>query len=110
MRVVIAAAVALSLMPGFAEATDMKSMDHSAMTKSDKIPKTHKAVGVVRKVDAQSNSVTLAHEAVKSLNWPAMTMSFKVQDKAILDKLAQGRKVEVDFEQRGKDYFITKVN
>ena len=106
MRVVIAAAVALVLMPGFAEATDMKNMDHSAMTKSDKIAKTHKAVGVVKKVDPKAGSVTLAHEAIASLNWPAMTMSFKIQDRALLDKLAQGRKVEVDFEQRGKDYVI----
>ena len=110
MRVVIAAAVALALMPGFAEATDMKSMDQGATTKSDKSQKTHKAVGVVKKVDPKASSVTLAHEAIKSLNWPAMTMSFKVQEKALLDRLAQGRKVEVDFEQRGKDYVITKVN
>jgi len=110
MRVVIAAAVALALMPGFAEATDMKSLNQGATSKHDKSQTTHKAVGVIRKVDAQANSVTLAHEAIQSLNWPAMTMSFKVQDKTLLDKLAQGKKVEVDFEQRGKDYVITKVN
>ena len=110
MRVVIAAAVALALVPAYAAATDMKSMDQVATTKSDRSAKTHKAVGVVRKVDAQASSVTLAHESIQSLNWPAMTMSFKVRDKVLLDKLAQGRKVEVDFEQRGKDYVITKVN
>ena len=109
MRVVIAAAVALALVPAYAAATDMKSMDHSAMTQGDKISQTHKAVGIIKKVDAQASSVTLAHEAIRSLNWPPMTMSFKVQDKVLLDKLAQGRKVEVDFEQRGKDYVIVSA-
>jgi hypothetical protein len=30
-----------------------------------------------------------------------------VQDKSVMDKLGQGKKVEVEFEQRGKDYVIT---
>ena len=46
---------------------------------------------------------------VKSMKWPAMTMTFKVKDKAMLDKLGAGKKVEVEFEQRGKDYVITSV-
>ena len=44
-----------------------------------------------------------------TLKWPAMTMTFKVADKALLGKLAEGRKVEFAFEQRGKDYVITGV-
>jgi Cu/Ag efflux protein CusF len=38
-----------------------------------------------------------------------MTMPFKVQDKAALDKLGEGKKVEFEFEERGKDYVITRV-
>lgn len=87
----------------------MKGMDHSAMGKSDKAQATHKAVGVVKKVDPKAGTVALAHEPVKSLGWPAMTMAFKVQDKALLDKLGEGKKVEVEFEQRGKDYVITRA-
>jgi Cu(I)/Ag(I) efflux system protein CusF len=45
----------------------------------------------------------LSHEPVKSLNWPAMTMGFKVRDKALFEKLTKGRKVEVEFVQSGKD-------
>ena len=67
----------------------------------------HKAIGIVKKVDVKAGTVTLAHEPVQSLKWPAMTMAFKVQDTVALEKLGEGRKVEVDFEQRGKDYVIT---
>lgn len=37
------------------------------------------------------------------MNWPAMTMTSKVQDKGLMDKLGQGKKDEVEFEQGGKD-------
>jgi Cu(I)/Ag(I) efflux system periplasmic protein CusF len=70
---------------------------------------THKAVGVVKKIDLKTGTATLAHEPVKSMKWPSMTMAFQVQDKAVLAKLAEGRKVEFEFEQRGKDYVITGV-
>lgn len=43
------------------------------------------------------------------MKWPAMTMAFQVQDKAMLDKLGEGKKVEVEFEQRGKEHVITSV-
>ena len=87
---------------------DMKDMSPSKMAREEKAAK-HVARGTVKSIDAKAGSVTLDHEPVKSLNWPAMAMTFKVQDKALMDKLGQGKKVEVDFEQRGKDYVITRV-
>ena len=69
----------------------------------------HTATGVVKKVDAKSGAVTLAHDPIKSLNWPAMTMGFTVKDKALLDKLAVDKKVEFEFVQQGKDYVVTAV-
>ena len=69
----------------------------------------HTATGVVKKVDAKTGTVTLAHDPVKSLNWSAMTMGFTVKDKMLLDKLAVGKKVEFEFVQQGKDYVITSV-
>jgi Cu(I)/Ag(I) efflux system periplasmic protein CusF len=69
----------------------------------------HRAVGVVKKVDRKASTVTIAHEPVKSMNWPAMNMTFQVKDKSMLDKLRAGKKVEVEFDQRGKDYVITSA-
>ncbi len=71
--------------------------------------KAYKAAGVVKKTDPAKSTVTVAHGAVKDLNWPAMTMAFKVKDKSLLDKLAVDRKVEFSFVQQGKDYVITAV-
>jgi Cu(I)/Ag(I) efflux system periplasmic protein CusF len=70
----------------------------------------HKATGVVKSVDRNKSTVTLAHSPVASLNWPAMTMPFTVKNKALLDKLPVGGKIEFEFAQQGKDYVITRVN
>ena len=70
---------------------------------------THKAVAVVKKVDKDHGKVTLSHEAVKSLNWPAMTMAFSVKDQSLFDKLAAGKKVDVEFVKQGSEYVVTAV-
>ncbi len=69
----------------------------------------HKAAGTVNTIDAKAGIVTLAHGPVKTMNWPAMTMGFKVKDRMLLDKLGDGKKVEVEFVQEDKDYVITAV-
>ena len=40
----------------------------------------HNAMGNVTAVDAAAGTVTIAHEAVASAGWPAMTMTFKLAD------------------------------
>src|SRR5262245_12013603 len=87
---------------------DMKGMDHSKMQMDAKAG-SHTASGIVKSLDANAQIVTLDHGPVASMNWPAMTMSFKVKDKATLGKLQVGSKVDVEFVQQGGDYVITNV-
>ena len=70
---------------------------------------THKGVGVIKDINAADGVVTLAHEPIKSLNWPAMTMGFKVKDKAMVDKIKPGDKVQFTLVQAGKDYVVTEI-
>jgi len=53
--------------------------------------------------------VTIAHGPVESLKWPATTMNFRVKDKALLDRLSSGKKIEFEFVQQGRDYVITSA-
>lgn len=71
------------------------------------VPAVFSVTGVIQNVSP--TEMTLAHDAVPGLKWPAMTMGFKLAN----PKLAQGRKpeqkVRFTFEQRGDDYVITRI-
>jgi Cu(I)/Ag(I) efflux system protein CusF len=90
---------------------DMKDMDMKGMDGGGKKSqsKSHHAIGTVKSVDPSKGTVTLDHEPVASMNWPAMTMTFKAKDKKMLEGVKPGQKLEVDFEKHGKDHIITKV-
>lgn len=91
---------------------DMKGMDMKCMSKapaSTTRQVSHTAKGVVKKIDVTSGMVTVAHGPVETMNWPAMTMAFKVQDKAMIDKFSAGKEVEFDFAKQGKNFIITSV-
>ncbi len=49
--------------------------------------------GVVRKVDAEHGTVTIAHEDIKNLDMPKMTMAFRVKDPAWAKKMKEGDKL-----------------
>ena len=100
------AMIPLSLAQGMG-GMDMKGMDMAKDKKSES--KTHKGAGTVKKVDAAAGAVTIAHGPIKSMNWPAMNMTFAVKDKALLDKFSQDKKVEFEFVQQGSDYVIKSV-
>jgi Cu(I)/Ag(I) efflux system periplasmic protein CusF len=77
--------------------------------KSGKAGTSHTASGVVQGIDAAKGSITLEHEPVKSLNWPAMSMGFKVSDPKLLAKVKQGDKIRFTFHQSGREYVITSI-
>lgn len=65
--------------------------------------------GTVKKVDAKAKKVTLIHEELKSLEMPAMTMVFRVQDDAILEKLKEGANIEFVAERVNGKLTVTQV-
>ncbi|AFL52183.1 Cu/Ag efflux protein CusF [Sinorhizobium fredii] len=65
--------------------------------------------GTVKKIDAKAKKVTLIHEELKSLDMPAMTMVFRVQDDAILEKLKEGSNIEFVAERVNGKLTVTEV-
>jgi Cu(I)/Ag(I) efflux system membrane fusion protein len=66
----------------------------------------------VNAVDPGNGKIDLTHGPMPSLNWPAMTMGFRVEDKTLLKDLKPGDRVH--FEMRGEpdkdgDYIITRI-
>jgi len=109
LAIAAAAAVLAALTPfAIAQSDSMKGMDMKMENKAAS-SKVHKGTGKVTKVDSAGGSVTIAHEPVSTMNWPAMTMTFKAKDKKLLEKVKQGEKVDFEFIQQGKDYVVTAV-
>jgi Cu(I)/Ag(I) efflux system protein CusF len=93
---------------GAMQGMELKDMDAKGQSPSGK-GEVHTATAVVKSVDPTKGIVTLSHEPIKSLNWPAMTMGFSVKDNALFDKLSPGKKVQVELVQQGAAYVVTSV-
>lgn len=83
---------AMEMDQGKQDMGDMKMSNEQPM-QAEKMPKGH---GKVVDVDVKSSHVTLNHEPIADLGWPAMTMGFKVKDGKQLSKLKAGDEVEFD--------------
>jgi Cu(I)/Ag(I) efflux system periplasmic protein CusF len=64
--------------------------------------------GVVLKVDRANATVKLDHEPIPALNWPKMTMLFRLKEGALTDQVKEGDTVEFFLEKSGSDYVIVK--
>jgi Cu(I)/Ag(I) efflux system periplasmic protein CusF len=59
--------------------------------------RTFHAVGTVRKIDYENSIVIMFHEPVADLMWPSMTMPFAIEDKALLDRIKVGERMNFEF-------------
>jgi Cu/Ag efflux protein CusF len=69
----------------------------------------HSAMGTITAVDAAAGTVTIAHEAVASAGWPAMTMTFKLADPKRAADLHTGDHVKFTFSlsEKGEATVVT---
>jgi Cu/Ag efflux protein CusF len=55
------------------------------------------------------DSVTINHQPVAALGWPAMTMSFKAPNTAMLAGISTGTPVEFSFREEGTQHVLTEI-
>lgn len=65
--------------------------------------------GTVKKIDAPSQRVMLAHGPIANIGMAPMTMMFKVKDPAMLKQLKDGDKVRFRVEDVGGEYTIVRI-
>ena len=68
-----------------------------------------RASGVVKSVNLEKGTVSIAHGAITALKWPAMTMGFSAAEPKLLQNLQPGARVEFEFVQQGSRYVITSL-
>ena len=67
------------------------------------------AEGEVRRVDKAGGKISLKHGEIKNLDMPPMSMVFQVSDKALLDKVKVGDKVNFTASQVNGDYTVMSI-
>ncbi len=87
-KLIIAVAAALSLGMG----VTAPALAHQGETHAQ-APQTAQGAGVVRAIDARNNRITIAHEPIAALGWPAMTMAFPVHSPDLLTGVAVGNRI-----------------
>lgn len=68
----------------------------------------HSATGTVDSISG--NEVTISHEPIKSLDWPAMTMTFTASDPALLGDVKVGDRVSFAFSKSGSESTLTSIS
>ena len=66
----------------------------------------HQAEGRIEAINAASATVSISHGPVESLNWPPMSMAFKVANPSLLKDLKPGAAIAFEFVERGAGEWV----
>lgn len=69
---------------------------------------SHTGTGTVESVSG--NQVTISHEEIKSIGWPAMTMPFAAADATALKGIKAGDRVAFAFRQSGGTSTLSSIS
>jgi Cu(I)/Ag(I) efflux system membrane fusion protein len=90
-----------------ASTTRMGGSESPTAGASKPIDAVHRGEGKVENIG--KGEVTLSHGPIPSLQWPAMTMAFKVQPDVVPKNIRVGDPVAFDVRQKDGAYEITKI-
>jgi len=85
-------------MPAHEGMADMQGMSHDKMSE-----------GTVKKINPDAGKIMIEHGPLYTLNMPAMTMVFRVQDKSLLDQVKVGDKISFIAENVDGKPTVTKL-
>ena len=71
---------------------------------------TIQAQGVVRAIDPRAGTVTIQHGAIAALNWPAMTMNFRVASADVLRGVSVGNRIHFVLRTEGRTQVVTQIH
>jgi len=107
MRSKIFVAFAAALLAGVLPVTAFAHQGHNHQAE---VPQTAEGTGVVRAVNAQGGTLTLAHEPIAALGWPAMTMEFRAQSASLLDGVSVGQRVHFVLANQNGRPVLTEIH
>lgn len=73
------------------------------------VPQTADGKGVIRAIDLVVGTITLQHDPIAALGWPAMTMKFPVHSPDLLKDLAVGQRVHFVLMNQGGKPMVSEI-
>ena len=70
---------------------------------------TADGTGVVETIDTAKGTITIKHQAIASIQWPAMTMTFKAGPPSLLQSVKVGEKVNFTLHPAGMHSTVTAI-
>ena len=81
---------------------------HQVAAQSSELSK-HEGHGILKAVNEKAHKVQIAHEAIASLNWPAMTMWFALGT-SLPKELKSGDNISFELQQiHSKKWTVTRI-
>lgn len=91
--------------------TSEENLKKSEIPSTISNPMIHSGEGRIAAIDFAHAVITLAHGPINSLNWPAMTMDFRVTDPVLLRSLVPGQMAVFEIvEESMGEYVITQIH
>ncbi len=112
MRKVVLTLIALLAAACSPPATEEAAQADPDMTMAPGAPAQAGAVastGTVTAVDAAAGTITINHEPIAAISWPAMTMQFTAENPSILQGIAVGDHVAFELKSTSETSTVTVV-
>lgn len=90
-------------------ASGMQGMQMGQGTHTMQKGGTAEGAGVVKAIDTAKGTVTIQHQAIASIHWPAMTMTFQADPPSLLKRIKVGEKVTFTLHPDGMHSTVTAV-
>lgn len=102
-------AAAAALLAGASMTAPAPALAHPGENHAE-APQTAEGQGVVRAVNTQEGTVTIAHEPIQALGWPAMTMAFRARSADLLSGVSVGQRVHFVLANENGRPVLTEVH
>ena len=96
MRYCLSLAVLATMLTACNPAPAHKDMEMQASSAAAPVIKSGTGPGLVKSVDLKAGTVTIAHDPIPSIGWPAMTMTFPVAEPSSLNGVKAGSTISFD--------------
>ncbi len=99
--------------PSYTKSVSWQHYQHGDMNAASdaSVQQVIKGTGVVKDIDMNSKKITISHEAIPAVGWPAMTMRFTfVNADDAINALKTGNHVDFSFIQQGNISLLKSIN